>query len=147
VIASSQVAVDANRLSLEGVRAENSVGTRTILDILNAEQELLNSQVTLVTARRDAYVAGFALLAAMGRAEARDLGLEGGPLYDPLTNYDRVRRKLNDWSNDPEPQPLATGTTTTPAQTPVVGKNPLLDDPALQRPVDTNPRNPAGIRR
>ncbi|HWK35293.1 TolC family outer membrane protein, partial [Sphingomonas sp.] len=80
VIRSSEIAVEANRLSLEGVRAENSVGTRTILDILNAEQELLNSQVTLVTARRDAYVAGFSLLAAMGRAEAEDLGLDGGPL-------------------------------------------------------------------
>ena len=78
VIASSETAVNANKLSLEGVRAENSVGNRTILDILNAEQELLNSQVTLVTARRDAYVAGFALLAAMGQAEARDLGLDGG---------------------------------------------------------------------
>ena len=147
VIASSQVAVDANRLSLEGVRAENSVGTRTILDILNAEQELLNSQVTLATARRDAYVAGFALLAAMGRAEARDLGLEGGPLYDPVVNYDRVRRKLSDWSSDPEPQPVGTRTADTPAQTPVVGPNPLLNDPALQRPVDTNPANPAGVRR
>ncbi|MGJ3626286.1 TolC family protein [Sphingomonas sp. MMS24-JH45] len=51
-IASADAAVAANKLSLEGVRAENSVGTRTILDILNAEQELLNSQVTLVTARR-----------------------------------------------------------------------------------------------
>ena len=63
VIASAESAVRANSLSLEGVRAENSVGTRTVLDILNAEQELLNSQVTLVTARRDAYVAGFAVLA------------------------------------------------------------------------------------
>src|SRR3546814_6864200 len=76
VIESSQVAVDAARLSLEGVRAENTVGTRTILDILNAEQEYLNAQVMLVSARRDAYVAGFTLLAAMGRAEARDLGLD-----------------------------------------------------------------------
>jgi outer membrane protein len=147
VIASSQVAVDANRLSLEGVRAENSVGTRTILDILNAEQELLNSQVTLVTARRDAYVAGFALLAAMGRAEAQDLNLDGGPLYDPVVNYTRVRGKLSDWSQDPEPQPVATSTAQTPVQTPAVGPNPLLNDPALQRPVDTNPRNPAGVRR
>ena len=147
VIASSQVAVDANRLSLEGVRAENSVGTRTILDILNAEQELLNSQVTLVTARRDAYVAGFALLAAMGRAEAQDLNLDGGPLYDPVANYTRVRGKLSDWSQDPEPQPVATSTAQTPVQTPAVGPNPLLNDPALQRPVDTNPRNPAGVRR
>ena len=75
VIESSQRAVDANTLALEGVRAENSVGNRTILDILDAERELLNAQVQLVTARRNAYVAGFTLLAAMGRAEARDLGL------------------------------------------------------------------------
>lgn len=147
VIASSQIAVDANTLSLEGVRAENSVGTRTILDILNAEQELLNSQVTLVTARRDAYVAGFALLAAMGQAEAADLGLDGGPLYDPVANYNRVKNRINDWDSDPTPQPVATGTTATPAQTPVVGPNPLLQDPSLRRPVDRYPNDPAGVRR
>lgn len=120
VIESSRLAVDANRLSLEGVRAENSVGTRTILDILNAEQELLNSQVQLVTAERDAYVAGFAVLAAMGRAEAQDLGLEGGPLYDPVANYNRSRGSLSDWRDGPAPQPQATRTIDTPAQTPVV---------------------------
>jgi len=139
VIASSEVAVSANQLSLEGVRAENSVGTRTILDILNAEQELLNSQVQLVTARRDAYVAGFALLAAMGRAEADDLNLDGGPLYDPVANYTRVRRKLSDWGSDPAPEPVATRTTDVAPQTPVVGPNPELDDPALQRPANANP--------
>jgi outer membrane protein len=83
VISSSKAAVAANELALEGVRAENSVGNRNILDVLNAEQELLNSRVQLVTARRDAYVAGFALLAAMGRAEADDLGLFGGELFQP----------------------------------------------------------------
>jgi len=147
VIESSQVAVDANRLSLEGVRAENSVGTRTILDILNAEQELLNAQVQLVTARRDAYVAGFALLASMGQAEARDLGLDGGTLYDPTVNYNRVRRKISDFGSDGVPDPVGTRTVDTPAQTPVVTDNPELGDPALQRPVDTTPRNPAGVRR
>ncbi|MES2337499.1 MAG: TolC family outer membrane protein [Pseudomonadota bacterium] len=147
VIASSEVAVEANKLSLEGVRAENSVGTRTIIDILNAEQELLNAQVTLVTARRDAYVAGFALLAAMGRAEADDLNLDGGPLYDPIVNYDRVRRKLSDWDSDPEPQPVATRTTDTVPQTATVGPNPALSDPVLQRPVDRTPANPAGTPR
>ncbi|RHW16701.1 hypothetical protein D1610_14390 [Sphingomonas gilva] len=141
VIESSQVAVDANRLSLEGVRAENSVGNRTILDILNAEQELLNSQVTLVTARRDAYVAGFALLAAMGRAEANDLGLDGGPLYDPVANYDRVRGKIWDWDDDPAPRPIAPPTTGTRPQSAVVGP---IEDPALDRPVDTAPYDPAG---
>ena len=141
VIASSEQAVNANKLSLEGVRAENSVGTRTILDILNAEQELLNSQVTLVTARRDAYVAGFALLAAMGDAEARDLGLEGGPLYDPVANYNRVRRSLNDYGGTREPSALATRTTDSPAQDATVAK-PV--DPLLDTPVDSNPKLTTG---
>lgn len=136
VIASSETAVNANKLSLEGVRAENSVGTRTILDILNAEQELLNSQVTLVTARRDAYVAGFALLAAMGNAEARDLGLDGGALYDPVANYQRVRHRINDFDSDPEPVPVSVTTAQTPAQTAAVSR-PL--DPMLDTPVDRSP--------
>ncbi|MFM5916745.1 MAG: TolC family outer membrane protein [Novosphingobium sp.] len=117
LITSSQTAVDAATLSLEGVRAENTVGNRTILDILNAEQELLNAQVQLATAKRNAYVAGFNLLAAMGKAEARDLGLDGGTLYDPVVNYDRVRGKIWDWSNDPEPRVDSTRTVDTPAQT------------------------------
>jgi outer membrane protein len=146
-IQSAEIAVNANKLSLEGVRAENSVGTRTILDILNAEQELLNSQVTLVSARRNAYVAGFALLAAMGRAEARDLNLEGGALYEPQTNYDRVRRRIGDWGGDPTPTPIATRTNDTPAQTPTVVSDPALTDPALQRPVDSTVTNPAGTPR
>ncbi len=83
VIESSRAAVSANALALEGVRAESSVGNRNVLDILNAEQELLNSKVQLVTAQRDSYVAGFALLASMGRAEAKYLNLFGGVLFDP----------------------------------------------------------------
>ncbi len=121
VIESSQQAVEASALSLEGVRAENSVGNRTVLDILNAEQELLRAQVQLVTARRNAYVAGFTLLAAMGRAEARDLGLEGGVLYDPQVNYDRVDGKWNDWDRDPLPEPVSTRTVDTPPQTATMG--------------------------
>ena len=121
MIRSSQIAVDASKLSLEGVRAENSVGTRTILDILNAEQELLNAQVQLVTARRDAYVAGFTLLASMGRAEAEDLGIAAGDeLYDPEANARRVRGIIWDWDEDPRPEPVSTRTTTTPAQTAVI---------------------------
>ena len=111
-VASNDVAVKANELALEGVRAENSVGTRTILDVLNAEQELLNSQVLLVTAKRDAYVAGFQLLNAMGQAEAADLGLDGGPLYDPLGNYRNVAGDWNDWSMDRRHMPVSTRTVT-----------------------------------
>lgn len=99
-IQAQTIAVQANQLSLEGNRAEQSVGTRTVLDVLNAEQELLQSQVALVSAKRDAYVAGFQLLNAMGQAEARDLGLDGGPLYDPLGNYRRVANTWSDWARD-----------------------------------------------
>lgn len=116
VITATERAVSANELSLEGTRAENSVGNRTILDILNAEQELLNSKVQLVTARRNAYVAGFTLLAAMGRAEARDLGLEGGVLYDPVAEYEKVDGAWNDWSSQPDPTTKSTRTVDTPAQ-------------------------------
>jgi len=141
VITSSEVAVNANKLSLEGVRAENSVGNRTILDILNAEQELLNSQVTLVTARRDAYVAGFALLAAMGRAEARSLGLDGGPLYDPVAHYKSVRGRISDFSSDPDPAVTGTRTNATRPQDAKVTR-PL--DPILDAPVDRSAPITAG---
>ena len=118
IVASTQTAVSAAELSLEGVRAENTVGNRTILDILNAQQELLSAQVQLVTARRNAYVAGFSLLAAMGHAEARDLGLgDQTLLYDPDVNYRRVKNKIWDWASDPDPVTQATRTVDTPAQT------------------------------
>ncbi len=100
-ITANQEAVSANQLALEGVRAENRVGTRTVLDVLNAEQELLNAQVDLVSAQHDEYVAGFALLNAMGQAEARDLGLDGGSLYDPTANYNHVSKWIGDWSEQP----------------------------------------------
>ncbi|MHA6318559.1 TolC family outer membrane protein [Altererythrobacter sp. CAU 1778] len=117
IIQSSLLAVDAAELGLEGVRAENTVGNRTILDILDAQRELLSTQVQLVTARRNAYVAGFSLLAAMGRAEARDLNLDtGGPLYDPQVNYDRVKNIWFDWGNDPAPVLRSTSTIDTEPQ-------------------------------
>lgn len=116
VIESSRFAVEAAELSLEGVRAENSIGSRSILDVLNAEQELLSARVQLVTAQRNAYVAGFTLLAAMGRAEARDLGFIGeGLLYDPAENYRRVRGRIWDWDRDPEPVAISTSTADIPA--------------------------------
>src|SRR3546814_9004894 len=76
--------------------------SRSLLDILNAEQEYLNAQVQLVSAKRNSYVAAFSVLAAMSKAEARDLGIEGGPLYDPAVNYERVKGQIWDWDDDPE---------------------------------------------
>ncbi len=107
-ITSNEKAVAASRLALEGNRAENSVGSRSVLDVLDAEQELLNSEVALATARRDAYVAGFELLNALGRAEMKDLNLEGGVLYDPLVNYKSVSNQLSDWSDGDSRPTIAT---------------------------------------
>jgi outer membrane protein len=118
-IASNEIAVAANQLALEGTRAEQTVGTRNVLDVLNAEQELVNSQVLLVTARRDAYVAGFQLLNQMGQAEAEDLNLEGGPLYDPLVNYNRYSRSWSDWNDGPRPAPVSTRTAPPGSNSPV----------------------------
>ncbi|MFL6863795.1 MAG: TolC family outer membrane protein [Allosphingosinicella sp.] len=123
-IRSNEVAVAANTLALEGTRAEQTVGTRNVLDVLNAEQELLNSQVALVTARRDAYVAGFNLLNAMGLAEAEDLNLDGGALYDPVAHYRRAARRASDWGDEPTPAPVATRTVATPATSGAQSVNP-----------------------
>lgn len=76
VILSSREAVRANEIAFEGVRQEAFVGLRTTLDVLNAEQELLNSRLELVRAERDYQVAAYALLQAMGRLTAGDVGLE-----------------------------------------------------------------------
>jgi outer membrane protein len=117
IIASAEAAISANTLSLEGVKAENSVGTRTVIEVLNAEQELNNSRVLLATARRNAYVAAFTLLAAMGNAEARDLSLDGVTLYDSKVNARAARGSYFDWSGRPVPAQRSTRTTSTPAQT------------------------------
>ena len=118
-IESNEIAVAANQLALEGTRAEQTVGTRNVLDVLNAEQELLNSQVALVTARRDAYVAGFQLLNVMGQAEAEDLNLEGGPLYDPQVYYDRYSDTWSDWNDGPRVRPASTRTVDPNVNSPV----------------------------
>jgi outer membrane protein len=142
-IQSNTVAVQANELALEGARAEQSVGTRTVLDVLNAEQELLNSQVELVSAKRDAYVAGFQLLNAMGQAEAQDLGLDGGPLYDPLGNYRRVAGNWSDWAGEPRHTPVATRTVS-PQELP---PNPAVTPRVVPGATTTYPVTTSGVTR
>ena len=86
-IASNEAAERANEIAFEGVTKEQQVGGRTILDVLNAEQELLNASVALVSAKRNAEVAAFQVLAANGSLTAKTLGLKV-KLYDPLEHYD-----------------------------------------------------------
>ncbi len=88
-LTSYSAAISANEISLEGVQREAEVGSRTVLDVLNAEQLLLNSRVQLVRSQHDQLVASFQLLASMGKLTAGDLGL-GVALYDPTKHYNNV---------------------------------------------------------
>ncbi len=91
-IAAFSAAVRAGEIALEGVRQEAQVGSRTVLDVLDAEQELLNARVSLVRAQRDAVVASVDLRRAVGTLQAGSLNLKVEQ-YDPEANYRAVRDK------------------------------------------------------
>lgn len=93
--------VRANAIALDGVRQEAAVGSRTTLDVLDAEQELLDSRVNLVTSERNEYIAGFVLVSAVGRLNAVSLDLSVD-LYDPDDNYKNVRYKFIGWGTKGE---------------------------------------------
>tara|TARA_R110002073_G_scaffold63607_6_gene159344 strand:+ start:1140 stop:2513 length:1374 start_codon:yes stop_codon:yes gene_type:complete len=80
-ITSTESQLDANEIALEGVRQEADVGSRTILDVLDAEQELLDARVNNARAVRDRTVAAYNLLATIGQLNAKDLGLDA-EIYD-----------------------------------------------------------------
>lgn len=84
--------IQASQIALEGVEKEALVGSRTVLDVLDAEQELLNAKVNLVGAQRDEIAAAYELRAAVGSLTARELGLQV-PYYDEEQNYKAVRGK------------------------------------------------------
>jgi outer membrane protein/adhesin transport system outer membrane protein len=89
-IQSRQAQVRAGEIALEGVRQESTVGARTTLDVLDAEQELLNGRVGLVQSQRDELVAAFQVLSATGQLGARQLNLPV-QVYDVEENYRSVR--------------------------------------------------------
>ncbi len=89
-IQASQAQVAAAEIALNGVREEARVGQRTTLDVLNAQQELVNARVNLVTAQRDRVVASYTLLSATGRLSPQVLGLKV-PLYDAGVHYHQIR--------------------------------------------------------
>lgn len=92
-IESTNAAIRANQIALEGTQREAIVGSRTTLDVLNAEQLLLNSRVTLVQNLANLVNNSYAVAAALGRLTARDLALNV-PLYDETAYYDAVKNKL-----------------------------------------------------
>jgi outer membrane protein len=89
-IQATQSQVTAAEIALNGVREEARVGQRTTLDVLNAQQELVNDRVALVSAQRDRVVASYTLLSAVGGLSAQRLGLKV-PVYDPIVHYIQVR--------------------------------------------------------
>jgi outer membrane protein len=89
-IDATQSQVTAAEVALNGVREEARVGQRTTLDVLNAQQDLVNARVALVTAQRDRVVASYTVLAATGALSPQILGLKI-EVYDPVVHYQQVR--------------------------------------------------------
>jgi outer membrane protein len=92
-ISSTQAAIRANEVALEGVQREALLGTRTTLDVLNAEQTLLDSRQTLIQNLANLVTASYSVAASMGRLTARDLKLPVA-YYDETAYYNAVRNKL-----------------------------------------------------
>ena len=92
-IDSTDEAVRAAGVAAEGTRLEQGVGLRTTLDVLNAEQELRNNELSATAAKHDEYVAAANVLAAMGRLEAKDL-IPAIQQYDPKHNFRKLRFSL-----------------------------------------------------
>lgn len=89
-IVSNTEQVRAAAIAAEGTRQEQQVGLRTTLDVLNADLEYRNAQLSLNASRRDEYVAAASVLLNMGRLEAKDL-IPTVPQYDPAANFRRLR--------------------------------------------------------
>jgi outer membrane protein len=92
VVRAARAAVSANEVALAGVREEAKVGQRTTLDVLNAQQALLNARVQLVSAEHDEVVNSYSLLSAIGRLNVPTLGLAVAE-YDPRVHFDQVKNK------------------------------------------------------
>ena len=92
VLRAARASVAANEVALQGVREEAKVGQRTTLDVLNAQQALLNARVQLVSAEHDAVVDSYSLLSAVGRLNIPTLGLPVDE-YDPRVHFDQVKNK------------------------------------------------------
>jgi outer membrane protein len=89
-IQATQAQVNSAEIALNGVREEARVGQRTTLDVLNAQQELVNARVSLVTAQHDRVVASYSLLNTVGGLSVSGLGLKTS-VYDPITHYQQIR--------------------------------------------------------
>lgn len=91
-LVANQAQLKAARLALSGAVEERKVGQRTTLDVLDTQTQVINAQIALTNSTRDLKAAGYAILSAVGRLEARRLGLQVA-LYDPQVHKDAVQDK------------------------------------------------------
>ncbi len=92
-ITANETSVAAAELALEGVKQEQEIGSRTVLDVLDAEQELFNARVDLIIAQRNAVISHYNMLAAIGQMTAEDLDLDVA-LYDEAEYYENIKTKF-----------------------------------------------------
>ena len=86
----AQAQITAAERALYGVREEAKAGLRTTLEILNAQQELLNARIALIIAQRERVVASYGLMATIGRLSMDNLGV-GAAYYEPERHYNQVK--------------------------------------------------------
>lgn len=104
-ITSTRAEIAANEIALDGTEREALVGSRTTLDVLNAQQLLLQSQVTLVQNLASLVTDSYQVASAIGRFTARDIGLRV-PLYDDNSYYNAVK---NAWGGTGDPTANSVG--------------------------------------
>jgi len=135
-IGSNTAAVRAAEIAAEGTRQELSVGLRTTIDVLNADVDLRNAQLSLVFAQHDEYVAASNVLLTMGRLEGRDL-IPTQPQYDASHNFRRLRISLG-WV--PWEEPIAAVD-----QAVAVPPIPQIKDKPLEAPIAPGLQPPPGV--
>ncbi len=139
-VRSSQAQIHADAIALDGTERQEIVGTRTTLDVLNAQQALLNAQTQQIQNIGNVVTSSYGILAAIGRLTATDLGL---PVhhYDDLKYYHAVKEALfgngnlayHDAGIAPNGDLLSNSVPTNPAPVPTISK-PNLSQPSASAP-------------
>ena len=93
-ITAAKLQIEASQIAYDSIKEETRLGSRTMLDLLDAEQDLLEARSNLVSSQRDEYVAALNLLSSMGLLTVENLDL-GIPAYDPQVNFNAVTSKAS----------------------------------------------------
>lgn len=137
--------VKATELAASGVRHEEEAGTRTVLDVLNAEQELMNARVNVVAAKKNLLDASYALLAAMGRMTPENLGLDIDRYRKDSGRREKQTVKPAEPVSEPAPGPVQESVSEpAPEPVPEAASEPAPEPAAEPVPEPARPAEPAG---